>query len=128
MSVFYLTLYYDARKHKIKIWIHTLLRNAASSLSRTDSVYLTGPIHPCVHYITWKMRDPVTQWRYIISKMNGMLCVSLSYVSCSCAYYGCFEITQHKTKVKVMQSVLRILQLVQVLGPLRRTRTGRRTA
>jgi len=43
-------------------------------------------------------------------------------------YCGCFEITKHKTKVKVMQSVVRILQLVQMLGPLQRTRTGRRTA
>lgn len=27
-------------------WIHTLQGNAASSLSRADSVYFTGPIHP----------------------------------------------------------------------------------
>jgi hypothetical protein len=69
-------------------WIHTLLGNAASSLSRTDSLYFTGPIHPWVHCITSKLRDPISQWRKVISKTNEMLCVRLSYVSCSCSYRG----------------------------------------
>jgi len=55
-------------------WIHTLLGNAAYSLSRADSVYFTGPIHPSVHYVTWKMRDPITQRRYIIQDERNALC------------------------------------------------------
>jgi hypothetical protein len=90
-------------------WIHTLLGKAASSLSRADSLYSKGPIHPWGPYIISKLRDPVSQGRNVIPKMNGMLCVSLSYVSCSCSYCGCFEITKHKSGLEFMQSVIKIL-------------------
>ena len=107
-------------------WIHTLLGNAASSLSKADSLYCLGPIHPWGHYIASKVRYPVTHWRIVTSKVNVMLCISLTHVSRSSSYCGHCEITRYRSGVKLMQSFMKILQLVQTLGPLQRRRTNGR--